>query len=74
MSPTQYKVSKVFTVNQGDDNALMELLETHGPVTVSVVTGGGLKFYKSGIYGVNADVCAGKAAGIKLDKLSKNNN
>ena len=74
MSPTQYRVSSAYTVNKGDDNALMELLETHGPVTVSVYTGGGLPFYKSGIYAVNADVCAGKASGIKLDILSKTNN
>ena len=57
MSSTQYRVSSAYTVNKGDDNALMELLETHGPVSINFDVDVLLPFYRSGIYAVNPDVC-----------------
>ena len=66
MSPTQYKVSSVYTVNKGDDNAMMELLETHGPVTVGKYASPQFQLYKSGIYAVNADICSKDPSSIKL--------
>ena len=68
MSSTQYRVSSAYTVNKGDDNALMELLETHGPVAISFYTAMPLlSLYKSGIYAVNADICSGNQPSIKLN-------
>ena len=66
MSPTQYKVSSAYTVKQGDDNALMELLETHGAVTVNFFVDDKLPLYSSGIYAVNPDICSRNPPSIKL--------
>ncbi len=51
----------MYYVTNGDDKALMELLERHDPIVVGLYANLAVfPLYKSGIYAINADVCPPK--------------